>query len=266
MTGNDDSESNREHGALGGGISDSDDTQADPNSSTGPDRPPKKQRSFLRELPILLVVALVLSFLLQTFLARVYLIPSESMEPALHGCTGCAGDRIVVDKASYRFGDPESGDVVVFKGPPSWSEDYQSTGSSNVLLRGAENLGSLVGLVPPDENDLVKRVIAVGGQTVQCLPDDSAVMVDGKPLTEPYIDRAMPGNNSACQGKFFGPITVPEGNVWVMGDNRANSKDSRFHLDDELQGTIPLSDIIGKVRLIVLPPSRWGVVHAVDPQ
>ncbi|MDH6681060.1 signal peptidase I [Rhodococcus sp. LBL1] len=266
MTGNDDSESNREDGALGGGISGSDGTPADPESSTSRGNPPKKQRSFLRELPILVVVALVLSFLLQTFLARVYLIPSESMEPTLHGCTGCTGDRIVVDKVSYRFGDPEPGDVVVFKSPPSWSEGYQSKRSSNVVIRGAENLGSLVGVIPPDENDLVKRVIAVGGQKVQCLPEDPAMMVDGKPLSEPYIDRSMPGNDSACQGRFFGPVTVPEGNVWVMGDNRANSKDSRFHLEDDLQGTIPVSDIIGKVRFIVLPPSRWGAVHAVDPQ
>ncbi|GAB2640949.1 hypothetical protein GCM10027068_20750 [Prescottella soli] len=213
-----------------------------------------------------MVVALVLSFLLQTFLARVYLIPSESMEPTLHGCTGCTGDRIVVDTVSYRFGDPEPGDVVVFKGPPSWSEDYQSTRSSNVIVRGAENLGSSVGLVPPDENDLVKRVIAVGGQKVQCLPEDPAVMVDGKPLSETYIDRTMPGDDSACQGRFFGPVTVPEGNVWVMGDNRANSKDSRFLMSDDRQGTIPVSDIIGKVRFIVLPPSRWGAVHAIDPQ
>ncbi|WP_458682549.1 S26 family signal peptidase [Prescottella equi] len=82
------------------------------------------------------------------------------------------------------------------------------------------------------------------------------MLVLGLILTPSVIPRA----------KFFGPVTVPEGNVWVMGDNRANSKDLRFHLDDELQGTVPVSDIIGKVRFIVLPPSRWGVVHAVDPQ
>lgn len=174
------------------------------------------------------------------------LIPSESMEPTLQGCTG---DRIVVDKVSYRFGDSQPGDVVVFKGPASWSEDYQSKRSSNVIIRGAENLGSLVDLVPPGENDLVKRVIAVGGQKVQCLPDDPAVMVDGKPLSESYIDRTMPESNSACQGRFFGPVTIPEDNVWVMGDNRANSNGSRFHLDDERQVTVPVSDIIGKVPL-----------------
>ena len=145
----------------------------------------KKPRSFWREIPILIVVALLLSFLLQTFIARVYLIPSESMEPTLHGCPGCTGDRIVVEKISYRFGDPKPGDVVVFRGPESWSEGYSSTRSDNVVVRGLQEVGSLVGVVPPDENDLVKRVIATGGQTVECCDDQGRVLVDGKPLDEP---------------------------------------------------------------------------------
>lgn len=226
----------------------------------------RKHRLVLRELPVLVLVALVLSVLIQTFLARVYLIPSESMEPTLHGCTGCTGDRIVVDKVTYRFGAPEPGDVVVFEGPSSWSTHYRSTRSHNVVVRGVETVASWAGLVPPDENDLVKRVIAIEGQTVQCLPGDPAVLVDGEPLDEPYIDRTLRGNDSACQGMFFGPVTVPQGHVWVMGDNRANSKDSRFHLGDDLHGTVPVADIIGKVRFVILPPSRWGTVHAVNPQ
>ncbi|NME81082.1 signal peptidase I [Rhodococcus sp. 105337] len=262
MTGNENFESDRQEGGRERGSGSGDTPSADAESTANK----KKHRSFLRELPILVVVALALSFLLQTFLARVYLIPSESMEPTLHGCVGCTGDRIVVDKVTYRFGDPEPGDVVVFKGPPSWSTEYQSTQSDNVVVRGVETVASWVGLVPPDENDLVKRVIAIEGQTVQCLPEDPTVLVDGEPLDEPYIDRTLRGNDSACQGIFFGPVTVPQGHVWVMGDNRTNSKDSRFHLGDELQGTIPVSEIIGKVRLIILPPSRWGVVHAVNPQ
>lgn len=260
MGGNEGSESKRTGESFEGPSSD-----AATDAGSG-DAAAVKRRSFLRELPILVVVALVLSFVLQTFVGRIYLIPSESMEPTLHGCAGCTGDRIVVDKVSYRFGDPEPGDVVVFQGPPSWNEDYQSRRSSNTVVRGAEDLGSLVGLIPPDENDLVKRVVAVGGQTVQCLPDDPGVMVDGASLSEPYIDRTMPGNDRACNGLFFGPIMVPDGNVWVMGDNRARSKDSRFHLTDERQGTIPISDVVGKVRLIVLPPARWGIVNAVNPQ
>ncbi len=152
----------------------------------------KKQKSFWRELPILVVVALALSFLLQTFVARVYLIPSESMEPTLHGCPGCTGDRIVVEKVGYRFTDPRPGDVIVFEGPDSWSAGYVSTRSDNVVVRGLQEIGSLVGVVPPDENDLVKRVIATGGQTVECCDDQGRVLVDGVPLDEPYVTMDFP--------------------------------------------------------------------------
>lgn len=252
----------------GGTDPESFDREAGDRVDDDPRETPKPRRSSMwRELPVLVAVALVLSFLLQMFVGRVYLIPSASMEPTLHGCPGCTGDRIVVDKITYRFGDPEPGDVVVFEGPPSWNDGYQSRRSENPVLRGIQNVGSMVGLVPPDENDLVKRVVAVAGQTVQCLPGDDGVKVDGETLVEPYIDiRASPGNAVPCQGAFFGPVVVPEDSVWVMGDNRANSRDSRFHMNDDLHGAIPVSNIVGKVRLIVLPPSRWGVVHAVDPQ
>lgn len=163
----------------------------------------------------------ILSLLLQRFVGRVFLIPSVSMEPTLHGCTGCTGDRIVVDRVSYRFDNPQAGDVVVFKGPESWNDGYRSTRSDNPVVRGLQGLGSVVGLVPPDENDLVKRVIAVRGQTVQCQTDDDGLKMDGNTLTEPYIDRGLSGNNTLCQGIYFGPITVTEGNIWVMGDNHA---------------------------------------------
>ncbi|WP_221936689.1 signal peptidase I [Skermania sp. ID1734] len=232
-------------------------------------KPKKKQRSFWRELPILIVVAMVLSFLLQTFIARVYLIPSESMEPTLHGCAGCTNDRILVEKLSYDFGDPQPGDVVVFLGPPSWDSDYHSIRSDNAIVRGLQNIGSVFGLVPPDENDLVKRVIAVGGQTVQCRKADGGVTVNGKLLNEPYLNNPMmtaAKQANPCLGPEFGPITVPKGNVWVMGDNRINSADSRYHMGDSLQGTVPIDNIRGKAKFIVLPPGRWGVISSPNPQ
>lgn len=232
-----------------------------------------KTRSFWKELPILILVALVLSFLLQTFIARVYLIPSESMEPTLHGCNGCTGDRIVVEKLSYDFGDPHPGDVVVFLGPPSWSNDYKSIRSSNVVIRGMQNVGSIFGVVPPDENDLVKRVIATGGQKVECCDAQGRVMVDGKPLDEPYIVNDFPftPGTMTCDtalksGRCFGPVTVPDGNLWVMGDNRNNSADSRYHVGDDLQGTVPVGNVKGKAVFIVLPPGRMGTVSSPDIQ
>lgn len=231
-------------------------------------------RSWFRELLVLAVVALVLSFLLQTFVGRIYLIPSESMEPTLHGCAGCTGDRILVDKITFRFGDPRPGDVVVFRAPTdSWNVGYSSSRSDNAVVRGVENVGAAIGVVAPDENDLVKRVIAVGGQTVQCCDEQGRVEVDGRPLVEPYIARDFPfdADNRTCStvpqsGRCFGPVTVPSGNLWVMGDNRSGSADSRAHVSDEFGGTVPVDDVIGKARLIVLPPSRWSGLDAPDIQ
>ena len=174
---------------------------------------------------------MVLYYVMLTFVARPYLIPSESMEPTLHGCTGCVGDRIMVDKLTYRFGSPHPGDVIVFKGPPNWNFGYKSIRSNNTALRWVQNALSFIGFVPPDENDLVKRVIAVGGQTVQCRAD-TGLTVNGKPLKEPYLDSATMMADPAvypCLGSEFGPVTVPQGRLWVMGDNRTHSADSRAH-------------------------------------
>ena len=154
-------------------VTDTADSADSPSPEDTPDTPdaPAKKHSALREFAILVSIALVLYYVVLTFIARPYLIPSESMEPTLHGCNGCVGDRILVDKVTYRFTDPRPGDVVVFKGPPSWNVGYKSIRSENTALRWAQNALSVVGFVPPDENDLVKRIIAVGGQTVACRAD-----------------------------------------------------------------------------------------------
>ncbi len=221
----------------------------------------KRKGSLWRELPLLILAALVLTFLIQTFLARIYEIPSASMEKTLIGCSGCTDDRVLVDKITYRFTDPKPGDVVVFRGPASWGEDTEFTvaRSSNVILRGLQQAASLIGLAPPDEMDFVKRVIAVGGQTVQCCDQQNRVLVDGKPLNEPYI-YYQPGLGTTQAP--FGPVTVPPGELWMMGDNRNNSADSRA----PGHGAVPKDDVIGKARFVVLPPSRWGIVGSPDPQ
>jgi signal peptidase I len=229
---------------------------------------PRKQPLW-REVLILFTVAIVLTILIQAFLGRVYSIPSGSMEQTLHGCPGCSGDRVLVDKLVYRFSDPESGDVVVFKGPDPWTEnDVLPQRSDNVVIRGVQWLGALVGLAPPDERDFVKRVIAVGGQTVECCDADNKVLVDGKPLDEPYIywEPGRPATQSS-----FPKVTVPAGTLWVMGDNRNDSCDSRCQgggkdVNGGLDGVVPVDNVIGKARVIVLPPSRWRGIGDHDPQ
>lgn len=227
-------------------------------------RNPDGSRPWYIEIPMLIIIALIISFLVQTFVGRVYRIPSESMEPTLIGCEGCNGDRIVVDKITYRFNDPRPGDVVVFKGSESWNEGYVSQRSDNPVLRAVQNAGSVVGLVPPDENNLVKRIIAVGGQTVGGCGPAGEVLVDGQPVKdEGFINNPAESRKNPMNCNF-GPVEVPEGNVWVMGDNRSNSADSRYHMGDQYQGTVPESDIVGKVRWVILPFSRFGSVDSPD--
>jgi len=227
-------------------------------------RKAKKQRSFWVELPILIVVALVLAFVFQQFFARVYTIPSGSMETTLHGCPGCYGDKVLVDKITYDFTDPGPGDVVVFKGPEPWVEnETASQESSNPIVRFFQDIGSVFGLAPPDERDFVKRIIATGGQTVSCCDEQNRVVVDGKALNEPYIHWEDPTDQKQDS---FEPVKVPEGDVWVMGDNRNDSCDSRCQGGGGLRGVVPVDNIIGKARIIVLPPGRWGGVSDTNPQ
>jgi signal peptidase I len=224
----------------------------------------KKPRSFWKELPILIGVALLLALLIQTFIARVFVIPSESMEQTLHGCPGCYGDRVLVDKLVYDFGDPEPGEVVVFKRPSTWNQsEFQSNRSSNGFVSWLQDVGAAFGLASPDEDDVVKRIIAVGGQRVECCDDKNRVLVDGKPIDEPYIywtPTAEPKQAS------FAPITVPDGMLLVLGDNRNNSSDSRYQGGGGKNGLVPVDNVIGKVRWIVLPPSRWQGVGDDNPQ
>ncbi|GAB18060.1 signal peptidase I [Gordonia effusa NBRC 100432] len=275
---------------LARGVADSEDARAEDSSDStakpwhtkddaadGKGKGRSKGSTFLRETVVIVSAVLVVMFVLTTFVGRQYVIPSESMESTLHGCTGCSNDRIITDKLAYRFGDPQPGDVVVFKVPDSWNEPYLSTRSSNAVVHKFQDVLSWFGFAPPDENDYVKRVIAVGGQTVSCRNAEGVgVKVDGKALREPYIDMNLqnPGLGS-CLGPDFGPYKIPDGAVWVMGDNRSNSSDSRFHMTDDpatpdqdflTGGSVPVSDIRGKVRTIIFPFSRMGGVGSINPQ
>ncbi|HEY3630717.1 MAG TPA: signal peptidase I [Jatrophihabitantaceae bacterium] len=244
--------------------------------------PKKRKKAPWWELPVLIAVAIAVAVLIKTFLIQPFYIPSESMEKTLHGCPGCSGDRVLVNKLIFDIRDPHPGDIVVFRAPANWDEEPSPKAPSNPLVKGVRWFGQLVGFVPPDEKDLIKRVIASGGQTVQCCDPQGRVQVSNNgvngpwhSLDEPYIfenlpwdPRNRPGHliSGSNDTRTFGPITIPRGRLWVMGDHRNDSADSRFHCLEESPAdhicettntTVAVSKVIGKGTLIAWPPSRW---------
>lgn len=204
------------------------------------------------EIPLLVLVALGLALIIKAFFVQAFFIPSESMEKTLHGCAGCNGDRVLVNKLVYHFRDVHRGEIVVFRGPDSWKQEVAGPGpASNPLTKLLRGVGRAIGAAPPSEKDFIKRVIGVPGDTVQCCDSKGRVVVNGVSLDEPYLyedDHAT-----------FGPIKVPKGRLWVMGDHRGSSADSRAHQDDH-QGTIPIHNVIGRAFVKVWPPSRVGML------
>jgi signal peptidase I len=203
----------------------------------------KRKRSFWRDLAVIVVAALVLTILLKTFVVQVFSIPSGSMENTL-----LPGDRILVSKVVYDFRSIDRGDIVVFSGAGSWDPPTQPP--SNWFARAAGDVGSLFGIAGPG-TDYVKRVIGLPGDHVVCCNTKGQVTVNGVPLSESsYI---YPG---AAPSALTFNITVPAGRLWVMGDNRGDSADSRYHANDPGGGTIPESAVVGRAFLVVWPFSR----------
>jgi signal peptidase I len=223
------------------------------------------------ELPALVALAIGIAILVKSFIVQPFYIPSESMELTLHGSTKYGHDRILVNKLIYDFRDPHPGDIVVFHAPPGWDDEPASTPPSNPLLRVVRGFGQLVGVVPPDGQVLVKRVIATGGQRVWGVNVNGRSQVhvretNGhvKVLSEPFVF-----NDGPDQRAEFGPVTVPKGRLWVMGDHRNDSADSRFHCGsgggdaafasscNPNTSTVPIGDVIGKAFVVAWPPSHW---------
>ncbi|MGW1080310.1 signal peptidase I [Kitasatospora sp. NPDC002522] len=225
---------------------------ADADEGSEEESRPAKQRSFWKELPILIGIALILALVIKTFFVQAFSIPSGSMENTLQ-----VGDRVLVDKLTPWFGsEPERGEVVVFKDPGGWLNDEPTQRSDNAFVRGIQDVFSFIGLMPSsDEKDLIKRVIAVGGDTVEC-QGTGPVKVNGIALDEPYI---FPGN-TPCGEKPFGPLKVPDGRVWVMGDHRGNSLDSRYHQDQPGGGTVPVGNVVGRAFVVAWPIGDWATL------
>lgn len=190
------------------------------------------ERSFWRELPLLLLVALVAAILLKTFVVQAFFIPSASMEETLQ-----INDRVMVNKLSYRVGDIKRGQIIVFDDPYDAEVDGES-----LLGAAVRNVAESVGLSTP-RSEFIKRVVALPGETIEVR--DGGVWVDGVPLDEPYLEPGL-------QMSDFGPETVPEEYVFVMGDNRRASQDSRVF------GPVPIDSVVGRAFVIIWPPSRWG--------
>ncbi|NJQ02296.1 signal peptidase I [Streptomyces zingiberis] len=215
----------------------------------------KKQRSFWKELPILIGIALLLALLIKSFLLQAFSIPSDSMQNTLQ-----RGDRVLVDKLTPWFGsEPKRGEVVVFHDPGRWLGEVPEADSGPVAT-GVRTVLSTIGLMPSAEDkDLIKRVIAVGGDTVEC-KGEGPVKVNGKTLDEPYL---YPGN-TPCGDKEFGPIKVPRDRIWVMGDHRQNSLDSRYHQDLPGNGTVPVDEVVGRAVVVAWPVGRWSTLPIAD--
>ncbi|MEU7604405.1 signal peptidase I [Streptomyces sp. NPDC040724] len=200
-----------------------------------------------RRAGVLGVLCTVFLLLFSNFVVQPFLIPSRSMEPTLQ-----VGDRVLVNKLAYRFGDrPARGDLVVFDGTGSFVRERPDGNPVGVLLHGA---ASALGLAEPSDTDFVKRVVGVGGDDVVCCDAGGRVQVNGVPLDEPYL---YPGD---APSKVPFRIVVPLGTLWVMGDHRSQSRDSRDHLGEPGGGMVPVEKVIGRADWIGWPVSRWGAV------
>jgi signal peptidase I len=208
---------------------------------------PKRGRgtgSFLAELPVLILIAFVLALLMKTFLVQAFFIPSSSMEPTLE-----INDRVLVNKLSTRYRDPQRGEVVVFSEASVGAEE-----GGNPVSNFLGSLASGLGLAPPAEKDFIKRIIGLPGETIEMR--DGVIQVDGRPLPEDATSEG--GYLSARHYSDFGPVSLGPDEYFMMGDNRPSSADSRVF------GPIPSDQIIGRAFVIIWPFGRLDTLPIPD--
>lgn len=226
---------------------------ADPDpAGTGAEDPPgavSRARSRLpawAEMPALILVALLLAIVVKALFVQAFYIPSGSMEDTLR-----VGDRVLVDKISYRFGDIHRGDVIVFNGVDSFTSEVAVEQSDNPVARAVREVGSWVGVAQPSEKDFIKRVVGLPGDRVRS-DGRGAVTVNGVALQE--TSYLFPGDSPS--DRAF-DVQVPAGKLWVMGDHRSASADSREHMGDPGGGYVPEDKVIGKAFVVVWPFGHW---------
>jgi signal peptidase I len=208
--------------------------------------PSKKSRPFWIEAVVLLAIAAVIAVGVHSFLFQAFFIPTGSMENTLK-----VGDRVIVNRLSYKVGHVQRGQIVVFSGVDSWSPEGSVTTPHNPVLRELSKVGSYLGFAPSGEQDFIKRVIGVPGDRVVCCDAQGRITVNGHPLTENYL---YPGSDNRT---LPFDITVPAGRLWVEGDHRNDSADSRSHTGLPGGGSIPVNKVIGRAFVIVWPFSRF---------
>jgi signal peptidase I len=217
----------------------------------------KRSMPLWQELPLLLVVAFCLAVLIRTFLVQAFYIPSGSMEQTL-----LVGDRVLVNKIVYDVRTPKRGEVIVFSGPANWAPENVTDGSPGLFSRVGSTLGDLVGVSSAGKKDFIKRVIGLPGDRVSCCDPDGRIYVNGKGIDESYVQNNSPldvaPDPKVCSSRRFDEVLVPPGQLFVMGDHRIISEDSRC------RGTIPIENVIGRAFVIAWPSSRWDTLGVPD--
>ena len=203
-----------------------------------------RKGSVLREFPILVVVALLVSLIIKTFFVQFFYIPSGSMETTLQ-----IKDRVAVNKVPFISGRIHRGDIVVFHDPDHWLPDISPSGDPIVLQKIREGLIAVGVLPDPAKQHLVKRVIGVAGDHVVCCDNNKLITVNGIPIHEQYI--------------YKGDV-ASAGKLWVMGDHRGASADSRYHMDDINKGMVPVNMVVGRVEAVIWPLKDAKIVHRID--
>ena len=209
-----------------------------------------KKGSFLRELPIIVVSALIVSIVVKTFLLHFFYIPTGSMENTLQ-----IGDRIAVNKFGALFSEVKRGEVVVFGDPDNWLGQVQQNDDPKLLALIKSGLITVGVLPDPAKQYLIKRVVGVGGDNVTCCDAEGKLQVNGVSINEPYIY----SGDKPSETKFN--VDVPQGFLWVMGDHRAASADSRYQPDSANEGMVPLSKVVGRATFIVWPIKNIAIIE-----